>query len=121
MRNSPISNRSAQVEQAFAWGVDVTHLDAHMGTMQVDRRYFEIYLRLAQAFGLPLRMVSARHEERMGFECRKPAARGGIVFPDNFIAPRWGQPACATLRAAIANLRAGVPSPGRRRAGASRL
>ena len=98
----------AQIEQAMAWGVDVTHLDAHMGTMQVDRRFFEVYLKLASHYRLPLRMVSARHEKQMGFSCRLPAAEMGILFPDNFIAPKWGIPAGDTLNNAIANLRPGV-------------
>jgi predicted glycoside hydrolase/deacetylase ChbG (UPF0249 family) len=98
----------AQIEQALEWGVDVTHLDAHMGTMQTDRRYFEIYVRLAADFRLPLRMVSASHERQMGFACRVPASQFRIVFPDNFIAPRWGRPARQTLMQTITNLRPGV-------------
>jgi predicted glycoside hydrolase/deacetylase ChbG (UPF0249 family) len=98
----------AQIEQALAWGVDVTHLDAHMGTMQIDRRYFGIYLKLARHFRLPLRMVSGRHEKQLGFDCREPAENTGILFPDNFIAPRWGRPAREILLEAIGNLRPGV-------------
>ena len=37
----------AQVDQALRWGFDVTHLDSHMGTLQLDPRYFDIYLDLA--------------------------------------------------------------------------
>src|SRR5215472_14353758 len=40
----------AQVEQALQWGVDVTHLDAHMGTMQINPNYFAIYVKLAAEF-----------------------------------------------------------------------
>jgi len=98
----------AQVTQALEWGIDVTHLDAHMGTLQVDPRYFAIYVTLAREFRLPLRMVSASHERQMGFACREPAERVGVVFPDNFIAPRWGKPARDTFLATIGSLRAGV-------------
>jgi len=98
----------AQIEQAMAWGVDVTHLDAHMGTMQIRRPYFEIYLALARAYRLPLRMVSARHEKQMGFSCRAKAADSGVIFPDYLIAPRWGEPAAGVLDAALENLRPGV-------------
>ena len=98
----------AQIEQAIAWGVDVTHLDAHMGTMQTSRPHFEIYVALAQAYRLPLRMVSTRHEKQIGFSCRARAAESGIIFPDNFIAPRWGEPAARVLNAALENLRPGV-------------
>ena len=98
----------AQVQQALDWGVDVTHLDAHMGTLQIDPRFFEIYLKLASEFRLPLRMVSERQEERLGFNCRSRAVDAGILFPDNFISPRWGTPARDTLVAALHGLRPGV-------------
>ena len=98
----------AQIDQARAWGVDVTHLDAHMGTMQVNPRYAEIYRNLAHDYRLPLRMVSTRHEKQMEFASRAPAAALGVVFTDNFIAPRWGTPAAATLYAALETLRPGV-------------
>ena len=98
----------AQIEQAMAWGVDVTHLDAHMGTMQTSRAHFEIYVKLARAYRLPLRMVSTRHEQQLGFSCRARAAESAIIFPDNFIAPRWGEPAARVLNAALENLRPGV-------------
>lgn len=98
----------AQVNQAIAWGVDVTHLDAHMGTMQINPLYFEIYVNLATAFRLPLRMVSERQEKQLGFECRGKAARAGVLYTDNFISPRWGTPARETLIASLKDLRPGV-------------
>jgi predicted glycoside hydrolase/deacetylase ChbG (UPF0249 family) len=98
----------AQVGQALDWGVDVTHLDAHMGTLQIDPRFFEIYLKLATEFRLPMRMVSASQERQLGFECRSRATQAGILFPDNFISPRWGTPARDTLVASLHNLRPGV-------------
>ncbi len=98
----------AQITQALGWGIDVTHLDAHMGTLQVDPRYFAIYVTLAREFRLPLRMVNSSHERQMGFACREPALRDGVVFPDNFIAPRWGIPARDTLLATIGSLLEGV-------------
>ena len=51
----------AQIERAILWGFDVSHLDAHMGTLQLRPEFFDVYLELALEFGLPLRMVSARH------------------------------------------------------------
>ncbi|MFZ5719347.1 MAG: ChbG/HpnK family deacetylase [Pseudomonadota bacterium] len=73
----------AQIDQALAWGVDVTHLDTHMGTMQLDPRYFEIYLELAEHYRLPLRMAGARAEAQIGFPGRAMAAERGLVFPDH--------------------------------------
>ena len=98
----------AQVRQALDWGVDVSHLDSHMGTLQIDPRFFEIYLKLAIEFRLPLRMVGATQEQRLGFACRSRANEAGIIFPDNFISPRWGIPARATLVESLDNLRRGV-------------
>jgi predicted glycoside hydrolase/deacetylase ChbG (UPF0249 family) len=98
----------AQVQQALDWGVDVTHVDSHMGTVQVDPRFFEIYLKLAIEFRLPMRMVSARGEERLGFPSRSRAAGAGILFPDNFISPRWGTPARDTLIDSLHALRPGI-------------
>ena len=47
----------AQIERAILWGFDVSHLDAHMGTLQLRPEFFDVYLELAVTFGLPLRMV----------------------------------------------------------------
>lgn len=97
----------AQVEQALAWGVAVTHLDAHMGTMQVDRRYFEIFVDLAVAYDLPLRMWGARAEAELGFPGRDMAAGRGLVFPDHMTST-WGKPAKPAFADILANLRPGV-------------
>lgn len=43
----------AQVDRALAAGVDVTHLDSHMGTM-FHRGFYDIYLRLARSYQVPL-------------------------------------------------------------------
>jgi chitin disaccharide deacetylase len=34
---------------------------------------------------LPLRMVSPSQERAMGYECRRPAAERGLLFPDNLV------------------------------------
>lgn len=46
----------AQIERAILWGIDVTHLDSHMGTLQLRADFFGVYLELATDFNLPLRM-----------------------------------------------------------------
>jgi len=76
----------AQIRKALAAGVDVTHLDSHMGTLQYDARYMEAYLKLALEFDLPLRMASQATLEKF----QQPALRArfatqGIVFPDDFV------------------------------------
>ena len=40
----------AQIDQALAWGVDVTHLDSHMGTVQTDARFYDVYAQLAAEY-----------------------------------------------------------------------
>jgi hypothetical protein len=48
----------AQIQKALAAGIDVTHLDSHMGVLQYNDAYFQVYRRLAKEFDLPLRMGS---------------------------------------------------------------
>src|SRR5262249_46020552 len=76
----------AQVTKALAAGVDVTHLDSHMGTLQYDPRYLEVYLKLAIEFDLPVRMASQGTLEKFHqAELRPRFAAQGIVFPDFFV------------------------------------
>lgn len=96
-----------QVEQALAWGLDVTHLDAHMGTMQTDPRFLEVYVDLAAEFALPLRMVGPDLEATLGFPCRALASGRGLLYPDHFLSP-WGRETRGALMEAIETLPAGV-------------
>ncbi len=76
----------AQVRRALAAGVDVTHLDSHMGTLQLDPRYVASYLQLAAEFDLPVRMASQVTLARAGFpQLRDQFAAKGILFPDHFV------------------------------------
>jgi predicted glycoside hydrolase/deacetylase ChbG (UPF0249 family) len=76
----------AQIKKALAAGVDVTHLDSHMGTLQLNPDYVKVYLQLAVEFKLPLRMASQDTLARLGHpELRGQIAAAGIVFPDYFI------------------------------------
>src|SRR5690606_28198838 len=34
----------AQIERAILWGFDVSHLDSHMGTVQLRPEFFDVYL-----------------------------------------------------------------------------
>lgn len=97
----------AQIEQALAWGVDVTHLDSHMGTVQVDPRFFEVYVELAAEFRLPLRMVGEKADAFLGFDSRAKAAAAGLVFPDALFA-QWGRPTGEQMRAEFPKLQPGV-------------
>ena len=96
----------AQIEAAVDAGIDVTHLDSHMGTLQLRQEYFEVYVDLAAEYQLPLRMVGASIEGMIGFRCRDVAAERGVVFPDHFVYSSVGSR--AAIEAAIADLRPGV-------------
>ena len=76
----------AQVKRALTAGVDVTHLDSHMGTLQLHPEYVKVYLQLAVEFDLPVRMASQETLTRNGFpQIRDQFAAKGILFPDYFI------------------------------------
>ena len=75
----------AQVERAILWGFDVSHLDAHLGTMQIKAEFFDVYLELAVEFGLPLRLSGSSTENHIGFPFRNLAAQEGVVFPDDLV------------------------------------
>lgn len=97
----------AQIEQALSWGVEVTHLDAHMGTLQLEPRYFALFLDLACEYDLPLRMFGSRAERQLGFPGRGMAAARGLLFPDHLLTT-WGRPARETFAGILAGLRPGV-------------
>ena len=75
----------AQVERAILWGFDVSHLDSHLGTLQLKPEFFDIYVDLALDFGLPIRLSGASTERTIGFPFRKLAAEEGVVFPDQLV------------------------------------
>jgi len=76
----------AQIRRALEAGVDVTHLDSHMGTLQLNAAYAEQYLKLAVEFDLPVRMASQATLEKMGGPTQRATfAAKGIVFPDDFV------------------------------------
>lgn len=97
----------AQVERAILWGFDVTHLDSHMGTLQLKAEFFDVYLDLAVEFGLPLRLSGASTEGLIGFPFRSLAAEEGVVFPDHYVYVN-GVGSRASLEKAIRSLRTGV-------------
>ncbi|MFN8053040.1 MAG: polysaccharide deacetylase family protein [Acidimicrobiales bacterium] len=97
----------AQIERAMLWGVDVTHLDSHMGTLQLRPEFFDIYLDMALEFRLPLRMAGASVEHTAGFPFRHLAAEEGVVFPDWFVYV-GGVGSREAIERVVANLRPGV-------------
>jgi predicted glycoside hydrolase/deacetylase ChbG (UPF0249 family) len=82
----------AQIETALAAGIDVTHLDTHMGALNYDPAYFPAYLRLARDYRLPLRMASQALLERMGAgHWRQALQDAGILCPDYLIHGERGE------------------------------
>jgi predicted glycoside hydrolase/deacetylase ChbG (UPF0249 family) len=96
----------AQIERAILWGFDVSHLDSHMGTLQLRPEFFDVYLELAVDFGLPLRMGPAGGERVVGFPYRDLAAADGAVFPDHLVLVPVG--ARHAIERALFDLRPGV-------------
>ena len=75
----------AQVERAILWGFDVSHLDSHMGALQLRPEFFDVYLDLAVEFGLPLRLSGESTQRDIGFPFRRLATEEGVVFPDRLV------------------------------------
>ncbi len=76
----------AQIERCFAAGIDITHLDSHMGTLHFDVRYHEVYQRLAVEYDLPVRMASRAMLDSHGAGfVRDSLADAGIICPDYLI------------------------------------
>ncbi len=76
----------AQVERAIKAGIDVSHIDSHMGAMQYRPDYHRAYLELAAELNLPVRMGSAETYAKVGFPgIRDEADKLGLVYPDRLI------------------------------------
>ncbi len=98
----------AQIERAILWGFDVSHLDSHMGTLQLRPEFFDVYLELAVDFGLPLRLSGASSERPIGFPFRQLAADEGVIFPDSFITVTNGVGSRSVIEKTLFDLRPGV-------------
>lgn len=97
----------AQIEQALAWGVDITHLDSHMGVVQIDPRFAAIYVELAAEFRLPIRTLGSSHRRHMAFDDRIMARQAGVLYPDELIA-EWGKPTLDVMAQTLPDLTPGV-------------
>jgi predicted glycoside hydrolase/deacetylase ChbG (UPF0249 family) len=77
----------AQIRMAMDNGIDITHLDSHMGTLQYsDKFFYEVYVPLAKEFNLPVRMGSQDLLAQFGFpDMRRKVLEQGILFPDYLI------------------------------------
>lgn len=77
----------AQIRQALADGIDVTHIDSHEGALQLRPEFAEIYVRLAAEFRLPVRAGSRLLLRQMGIldDWVGTIRMQGIHVPDNLI------------------------------------
>ena len=76
----------AQIQKALGAGLEITHIDSHMGTLQLSPPYVDAYLQLAVEFNLPVRMASQETLEAYGQPgTRKRFEDRGILFPDYLI------------------------------------
>jgi predicted glycoside hydrolase/deacetylase ChbG (UPF0249 family) len=98
----------AQIERAILWGFDVSHLDSHMGTLQLRPEFFDIYLELAVDYQLPLRLSGATTERLVGFPFRRLAAEDGVLFPDHFVLVTNGVGSRRVIEKTLFDLRPGV-------------
>ncbi len=97
----------AQIDQALAWGVDVTHIDNHMGTLSYDERYNAIFLKLAVDYDLPLRLGSESAEKQLSYSPRRMASEARRLYPDRFVM-QWGRPTREVLHEYLPTLRPGI-------------
>ncbi len=101
----------AQIKKALDAGIDVTHLDSHMGTLQYNDAYFQVYRRLAKEFDLPLRMGSQELLQAMGGgHQRGQLDSDGIICPDYLIYGdrKQGESVADYWKRQLANLKPGV-------------
>jgi predicted glycoside hydrolase/deacetylase ChbG (UPF0249 family) len=73
----------AQIDLAYTMGIDVTHIDSHMGTLQYNAKYHEMYIRVAKDYNLPCRIAGMNlMGPRGGAYLIDMAAELGVVHPD---------------------------------------
>ncbi len=96
----------AQIERAIMWGIDVTHLSAHLGAVCARPEFFDIYLDLALEFRLPVSLPDASID--LGFDARQLARDEGIVVPDCEVAVPLPRSAQTAIDQMIRNLEPGV-------------
>jgi len=81
----------AQIETAISWGVDITHLDTHMGVLQAGTNrgdLYEIYLDLAEEFRVPVRLSVLQQTEKELLQARVRAQSRGVLFNERLVYPR---------------------------------
>ncbi|MBI5833806.1 MAG: polysaccharide deacetylase family protein [Armatimonadetes bacterium] len=76
----------AQIDLARKLGIEPTHIDSHMGTLQENAEFWKVYLKLGAAYRLPQRQASAAAYEALGGRGMKEAERAaGVLGPDELL------------------------------------
>lgn len=76
----------AQIDYAIKLGLSPTHIDSHMGTLQLQDEFWKVYLNLAADYRLPQRQASEEMYALLGAGGRKAAERAaGVLGPDHLI------------------------------------
>lgn len=72
----------AQIEFVLARGLTPSHLDSHMGTLEYEEAYWDVYLRLAKEYNLPFRSARAEDYAQLGFrDRRRISEEAGVLAP----------------------------------------
>ena len=76
----------AQIEMARKLGIEPTHIDSHMGTMQLNRVFWEVYLKLGVDYKLPQRQAGrVVYEVNGGHGMKEAEKASGVLGPDTLI------------------------------------
>ncbi len=73
----------AQVDKAMQAGIDITHIDSHMGTMQYAPGYHKLYIKIAKDYNLPCRIAGHDIMDKFGGGYLiEEADKLGVLHPD---------------------------------------
>lgn len=98
----------AQVERAVLWGFQVTHLVTHFDAVERKPEFFDVYLDLAEDFGLPVRLSGTGPGREVGFPIRDLTGARGVLTPDSTIEIRHLGQTPEEISLAISALTPGV-------------
>ena len=79
----------AQIERAKSMGLEPSHLDAHMHVLYATPELFGVFLKVAHAYQLPIRMA---HNDPL-FQSRLGQMGPNDPIPDAIFSPGAGVPA----------------------------
>jgi chitin disaccharide deacetylase len=74
---------AAQMERAYALGLDPTNIDGHMGTFSADRRYLDLEVAMARRYRLPLRLHPGRRPAGEQADAVAPLDLRGLMTNDD--------------------------------------